>query len=177
MLTIVQHITSRWSRAYRGGPRARIRNQVPEAALLEFPTEWPGNHPLIIHELDYSFFQMGHDQGNEARHARLRGDSLGEPFGLGSVWIRNGDGKLTVDYHWTAADGAPERHTRKGVLELQPGEWGRVRYNARMSRDWDQREWHYEKHVFNFGLFPIVDPEVFLNTDPVKIHSEMAQLW
>lgn len=177
MWAVVQSITSSWSKDYRGGLRARVRNQVPEAELLELPAQWSPDQPLIVHELDYGFFRTWDDQWSETRRVRARGESLDEPFCLGSLWVRVEGGKLTVDYHWTAADGAPERYTRKGVLELQPGEWGRVRYNARMSRDWDQREWHYEKHVFNVGLFPMVDPQVFLNTEPVKLHSEMAQLW
>jgi hypothetical protein len=99
-----------------------------------------------------------------------------EEFRAGSVLVRWEGEHLHVDYQWSFAAGMPERYSRRDVLVLGPGQWGRLRYNARRS-DWDGGEWSYEKWTFNIGLFPALDARVFVGTEPVKVHSQMALLW
>jgi hypothetical protein len=180
MLAVVQIIFSTWSKEYRGGPKASERNRVPEAEVVPRPAERIPEPYYLVHTSKRVF-------GSLPGTNRLPGPSVqvisaDEPFYAGSVRIGWEGEQLRVDYHWTWDAGMPERHSRRDVLQIQPGQWGRVRYNARLSichfpGGGDSDDWWYEKWVFNVGLFSTFREGAFIETEPVKVYSAMDRLW
>lgn len=176
---VIQVIFTEWSKEFRGGPGASERNRVPEVEALPLPVENPIASAYLVHTVRHRF-------GSIPSLGRLPGPALqvhplDEPYQAGCVQVSFEDGQLRVDYHWTPDAGMPERHTRRGVLRLAEGEWGRVRYNARISAyhtiaGYDYNDWWYEKWVFNIGLFSRLGPRLFLESELVKVHSEMDLL-
>lgn len=180
MQAVVQTIFTTWSKEYRGGPKAAERNRVPEAQRVP-QTDLPvSDRAYLLHTSQHRFGDMpglGRPTG-----ADLQLIPVEQSLNIGCVWVHWLDGRLAVDYHWTGDAGMPERHTRRGVLNLLPDQWGRIRYNARISAyhtlaGWDCVDWWYEKWVVNIGLFARFEPDVFLKTESVKVHTEMDLLW
>jgi hypothetical protein len=176
MLAVVQIVFTRWSKEFRGGPGATARNRVPEADEFPLPPKRPAEPSYVVHTIKHVF-------GSLPGIGRLPGPALQvlsaeEPFHAGCLsasWCDQQ--RLQVDYQWTSDAGMPARYPRRGVLTLQPGQWGRVRYNARIRlTGHDCSAWWYEKWVFNIGLFPVLAARAFLDSEPIKIHSEMELL-
>jgi hypothetical protein len=117
--------------------------------------------------------------GDAWMHHRLPGDPLQIApmtglFTCDCVSAELVKDRLHVHYTWGRAGGAPRRDSRRDVLILEKGQWGRVLYNGRHTST--SSDWWYEKWVFNIGFFAELDPRVFLGTTPVKVHSAMELL-
>jgi hypothetical protein len=174
-LIVVQVILSAWDKAYRGGEGATIRNRVPEALELPLSVQSMAEPSYIVHRSKHGF-------GDAPVYCRLRGEPLeiaptaNKPFTCDCISAGLIKDRLHVDYTWSCAGGAPRRNSRRNVLVLERGQWGRVLYNGRHPTI-STGEWWYEKWVFNIGFFAELDPRVFLDTVPVKVHSAMDLLW
>jgi hypothetical protein len=170
MLGLVQIIVTTWSKEFRGGAGAVARNRVPEAESLPLPVPRLDEPAYLVHTVSHSF-------GSVRRPGpTLAVQPADEPLRAGCLTVNWEQDRLSVDVEWMRGAGKPYRYPRQGVLQLAPGQWGRLRYNARMSPPWES-EWWYERWVSNVGFFSALDPRVFMETGPVKVHSEMAQLW
>jgi hypothetical protein len=178
---VIQAIRSTWGKTHRGGAGARIRNRVPEALELPFPPHRVEEPSYVIHSSQFVF--PGAPTGLHRLPAQgLQVRPLTEPFACDCVAVRRVEGKLHVDFAWSMPAGMPERYSRRDVLTLDDGEWGRVRYNSRHSpyhtvNGDELSEWWYEKWVFNISVAPALEPRVFLDTPPAKVYSAMDRLW
>lgn len=160
-ILIVQHISTYWSKASRGGPLARVRNAVPLA--LPISKRPPSGAVSVFHEAQFKErceFKPVED---------FIVDSPAVPRGR-ALCIRAG---LGADGAWASYDydnqcgGAPARPgvTKKLIAPL-------VRFvsiisNGRFSSP-SYGDWFYEKHVVNVGQFASFDPDCFTETEPVE---------
>lgn len=172
-IVIVQSICTTWTKASRGGENASIRNRTPEAVKLPAlpPSVRAGD--LFIHEVTYG-------ESNHFQHpllAKLEQQELAEPFRYNCLKLSVTENILNVVLEWERSEGHPRRValTRK-VFQLSNQQWGRIRYNLRTMFGW-QGIWMYKKYVLNIGFFSPSSAEVFLETEPAHIYSDMAHLW
>ncbi len=100
-----------------------------------------------------------------------------EPVKLDGLFLAIAGDTLNVYYQWDWKQGAPARSSYKHeAFCVSIGEWGRVRYNGRLT-DYDNGTWWYEKWVYNIGLFQSPPLNVFLMTEPQHIYSQMGHLF
>lgn len=183
-LAVIQLIVSGWSKSYRGGQSAGVRNQVAEAEPLPFPQEAIREPAFLIHSTQHAFGLE--EVGSTFWPDRLPSlpyqvKPLTEEVSIGGFSFRFQDHGLHVDYAWSDGEGMPKRRPRPDLLVLEMGQWGQIRLNARHSHfftslGWDSSEWWYEKWVLNVGLFSDWKPRVFFETLPDKTVSMMAPL-
>jgi hypothetical protein len=175
-MILVQHITSGWSKASRGGPSAARRNAVPEE--LPLPTAGAGKRgdTLIQHTV---FYGEGNDFASPS-HDALTAEGAGV-IRVGCVRVEPLAGGVRVVFEYDPRRaGAPPRDTHprasaKTGFELGAGEWGRVLYNGRFSSD--EGGWWYEKTVVNVGCHDEAKAEAFVSTPPQYTINRMARLW
>ena len=175
-MILVQHVTSSWSKASRGGPSAARRNAVPEALLLPKAAVGKRGNALIQHTASYGedndFVSPSHDS--------LTAESAGV-IRIGCVRVEPLDGgaRVAFEYDFRVA-GMPPRDAHqmakaRADFELAVGEWGRVLYNGRFSSD--EGGWGYQKTVVNVGCHDEVQAEAFVSTRPLYTIDRMASLW
>lgn len=175
-MILVQHITSSWSKASRGGPPAARRNAVPEA--LPLPTEAAGKRgdTLIQHTVSYG---EDNDFASPLHDSLTAGGAGVIRVGCVRVEPLAGAARVAFEYDPRAA-GMPPRDTHpraaaKTGFELGAGEWGRVLYNGRFSSD--EGGWWYRKTVVNVACCDEVKAEVFVSTRPLYTIDRMVVLW
>ena len=172
MTVCIQAICVRWHKGERGGPEAVRRNQVSEALKMP-PFEPISQSPSYVkHEA-----VLAADNGFTAPVRNSVEVTACEPVKHGGVSLAFAGDVLNVYHQWDRSQGAPERSSYKHkAFCVSIGEWGRVRYNGRLSLDWDSY-WSYEKWVYNIGLFQSPPLNVFLKTEPKHIYSQMGHLF
>jgi len=168
----IQAICTRWNKPSRGGTDALPRNCVPEAVSFPPPASAPKPGNYVFHRSTFT---------DKNGFAAPTSSSLGAtpycPPNTGGITLSFENDALHVAYQWDRGQGAPERYSaRVEPFRLAPGQWGRVRYNGRLS-DFDNGTWWYEKWVYNVGLFSSPPPSVFVTTEPGKVFTQIAHLW
>ncbi|HEX8500186.1 MAG TPA: hypothetical protein VF659_06295 [Pyrinomonadaceae bacterium] len=175
-MILVQHITSSWSKASRGGPSAARRNAVPEALPLPDAAVGKRGNAILRHSASYrednDFSSPSHDSLTAEGAGVIR-------VGCVSVEPLGGGARVAFDYDLRAAGmpprGAHPRASAKADFELAAGEWGRVLYNGRFSSD--EGGWWYQKTVVNVGCYDEVRAEAFVSARPLYTIDRMANLW
>ena len=168
----IQAICTYWDKSSRGGTDASPRNRVPEAVSLPPSPSAPKPGDYVLHR---SVFTA--NTGFIAPTSSSLGITPYRPPNTGGVTLSLEDDALVVAYQWDRSQGAPERcFARVDAFCLSPEQWGRVRYNGRLT-DFDNGTWWYEKWVYNVGLFSAPPPSVFVATEPLKVFTQMAHLW
>lgn len=87
---------------------------------------------------------------------------------------------LQVTFWWHEIAGSPRRHRHhrhnsRGYLTLTPGQWGKMRFNARLSGTFIP--WLYDKWVLNVGLSVGPASDLFVSGPPSVLLSDMADLF
>jgi len=171
-IAVVQRITTHWTKATRGGPRAAQRNAVPEAARLPLTRIPPEADPVLLaHTLVYP----------EAHNFVLPGDDLqidpsDRPYRTGCIAVTIASDRLVAAFEYDCAcGGAPERGWERKQLDVQLDQWVQFAYNGRFSEL--EGAWRYEKTVVNVGVFRRLRAGVFQRTPPTHIHSSMTHLF
>jgi len=167
----IQAICTCWDKSSRGGTDALPRNRVPEAVSFPPSASAPKPGEYVVHRSTFTA-----KNGFAAPTSSL-GVTPYCPPNAGGITLALDDDALHVAYQWDRSQGAPERYSAKvDAFRLSPGQWGRVRYNGRLT-DFDNGTWWYEKWVYNIGLFSSPPSSVFVTTEPVKVFTQMAYLW
>ncbi|TND08956.1 MAG: hypothetical protein FD123_1810 [Bacteroidetes bacterium] len=179
MKIIVQSIIVHWSKDFRGGKNAVIRNQVPEA--LELPIEIFTSPKLIaFHEIRYDFYPGSNQQPtvyfsfSDKEHVQLRG-----------AYIDIKDNRLMASYKYDHSHcGFPYRtkYNPNGVEEpldeeafvLTKGEYGRIRFNGKYTDS--DGYWYYEKKVHNLLIMDSPKRDEFTKRAPLKTYEQMELL-
>ena len=171
LVVCVQCIQTYWDKSARGGMEAEARNRVPEA--LKLLSCQPLDTPLSY--IVYCAYFSKSNVFVEPLKCTVE-TSLTEPLHTGGVSMSLLGNSLAVYYQWDNGQGAALRYSgRKEAFQVSVGQWGRVLYNGRYV-DFDNGTWHYEKRVYNVGLFVSPSPSVFIKTEPVEATSYMALL-
>lgn len=188
----IQEVEIHWTKASRGGEGAAKRNLIPQAVSLppaSTPLSPSADISLFLHKLYYAEANQ-YSPSSKLLRSDVAVSAGKEVFNRGRVTVGFDGTRLTAYYKWTEGFGVP-RHRRQGymqvfvpaghspvqkVFDLQVGQWGRILYNERHT-DWDFGIWGYDQYVFNIGLFISPPRNVFLETEPCKVCSKMAQLW
>ncbi len=169
-VVIVQEIHTHWEKSARGGPKAFLRNQVPEAVKLEDIEVDPGS---LLYVTQHVYYSSRNNFAEPTRTVTAPPTMVVPQFD--GVFLDFDNGALAASYQYNRGHGAPERSAWKTkAFSLSEGEWGRIRYNGRHS-DMDGY-WGYDKWVWNVGLFSSISPSAFLETEPVKVASYMGLL-
>lgn len=170
---IIQAISTDWTKASRGGSNAARRNNVPEQIPIPTGLGAVSAHSLVFHQVKYT----EDDDFLEPRLNRVEVQAMPEEGSRYNNFlvVRPSDGTLRVVCEWGNVPGAPKRYPTCTETVLQPDQWMRVRYNIRRSRG--EEQWIYEKWVFNVAIPATLSPRIFLDNEPSKVQSEMADLW
>ena len=170
----IQEIRTTWTKQSRGGSGAVARNRVPE--------ELPLPEVLTIKDCPTVLYHKQWYKEQEDIFSLCKTDfevSKTLSFNLNGISIARTDDGLRTYWEYHRDMGAPPRSSKsQAALVLEANQWGRVLYNGRHSPDhYDNSDWWYDRWVFNVGIFwkPTVD--VFIASPPVKIFSQIAQLW
>ncbi|MDE1464278.1 hypothetical protein [Spartinivicinus poritis] len=160
MNTIIQHIETYWTKESRGYPRAKQRNSVPEAFLME---EFPEVRGVFLSEVKYSEYSnfcnpivsgLKLINNNQQRQLGFEFEKLGDEL-MVSMWDNGG-------------------YLKKAGL-LKKNTWLKVVTNERIPLECT---WAYYKHVYNifFGKGCHVG-YVFSTQQPVIIVNVENNLW
>ncbi|MGB8646800.1 MAG: hypothetical protein WCF84_16285 [Anaerolineae bacterium] len=173
-MLIVQNIITTWTKKSRAGADAGERNAVLEMLPLPSLPEVAPPDVLIYHEAVFA------EQEQFIPKHRFRMQEL-----IANRWLHY----RCVHVRWTAAvveakfvytptcGGAPQRSEYpRVVLHLARGTWGQIRYNGRFTSMSGDRDWSYRKTVVNIAYCDELMLEPFAGA-PVKVFSEMADLW
>src|SRR5262245_43942324 len=144
-MVVIQEVHTSWTKDSRGAPGATARNAVPER--LAFTTS-VGHHAVLEHLARY-----GEESGFVASETVTSYDA---PASLryGCVRVVVDDSRVQVIWRYDPGYiGAPERDEGppKEAFVVSLGQWGRVRYNGRLTSD--EGGWWYRKVVLNVGIF------------------------
>ena len=154
---IVQHITTGWTKAARGGDPAAARGRVPDRLPVGVPKARRASPPpALLHEVTFGeadgFAVPASDVVMPLRTAACVRAAAVEA-------TRSGDAvRATVTWR----EGRPRRgritpagHAEPVVktFDVPPGRWVRVLYNARFSCG-DTGTWWYERHAVNVAALP-----------------------
>ncbi|GHO89393.1 hypothetical protein [Dictyobacter formicarum] len=167
-LVVMQSICTIWTKASRGGISAQARNRTPEA--LELPTlafPYP-EQDLLLHTAIYTerdSFQRPREKFEQQEQAN--------PFWYNCLKLEICENTLSTTFEWEQKTGMPRRADfLRTTWLLQENQWGRVIYNVRIPED----SWVYKKYVISVGLFHSYSHRLFLDSEPVHIYRDMAQL-
>lgn len=163
MTVIVQVITTRWTKASRGAPRAALRAAVPEGALL--PERFP-HAPFVVHELEAA--EMGDFE------LRCQGARALErlPAVVAGVRLADVGAAIEVVRLADARFGWPPRPHDRVVFRLEAGLTGRV---VRNNRHAGRVAWSYSKTVVNVANVAEPTRAVF-SAEPALLVDEQELL-
>ncbi len=173
-MQLIQEIRVNWSKKYRSGKAAAVRNAVPEVFDLPASNSPHGYHQTLL------FME---ETGFEVPKSSM--DEFKERVGAGGYWFfecmrtRFEGEDMVVVYAYDPNVGAPRRTAMaREVMKLKPGEWGQIIYNSRSSMKslTTAGEWRYQKVVFNLCNALAFDPKIFTTTKPKKVFRDMAKL-
>lgn len=171
LIICIQAICVHWDKGQRGGTEAARRNQVSEALSMPSFEPMQQSPSWVKHEAIFSA-----DNAFTAPVCSSVEVIVYGPVKLGGISLAFTGDALNVYYQWDRSQGAPERSSyRHKAFCVSIGEWGRVRYNGRLS--YYDGDWYYEKWVYNIGLFQSPPLNVFLKTEPKHIYSHMGHLF
>ena len=179
-LVVIQILYTCWSKELRGGAAVAKRSHLPEAVILPLPQS-PITEPSFVAQTVKQFLNWTPVYGRlPAEGIQVR--SMEEPFQCDSIMAYANENLVHVDYAWKFDSGMPRRHSHPDILTLEKGQWGRVHYNQRQSAyhtpaGWNTAMWWYENWVFNIGYFAVIEPRVFLDTQPNQRYTNMSRLW
>ncbi|QDT64743.1 hypothetical protein [Calycomorphotria hydatis] len=169
LMLIVQRITTKWTKASRGGDGASVRNATPVALRLP-PLDGAAPNYLLhdIRFLEWKNYECHSDvYASEAQtHVRI------EPLFIHATYEL-----VTTRFVWSWHHcGAPERDSYD-MFQLTVGQWGRFTCNGRFGAESSSgREWRYHKTVFNVALTEQFDDNLFIQTTPTADDSRLAVL-
>ena len=176
---VVQQLTTTWSKRSRGGDGARRRrNAVPLAVAV------PADCSVgAVDGWRHHVVAFGEANGFTAVGRPCRRGGPDTPVRAGCVLVTLGGVGAEVAVDFQHLDGVPSRTRldRTGTLSpvrlapLAPGQWCRIRYNARHA-DRDTGHWWYELIVVNVGLFRPSAGYSFTRTPPAYLLDELARL-
>jgi hypothetical protein len=169
-MEIIQEITVIWSKLSQSGEQAKRRNAVPEAFTLPKSASSIGFHQRICFDEPQGF-----DVPEKKEVKEFRDYPDFRRFGAYPGHTRREGELLIVTYAYDATlVGLPYRgQLPREVLQLGPGEWGRIIYNGRFSAG---REWHYRKTVVNVINALAFESNLLLTTQPKKVFYDVADL-
>ena len=173
-ITVVQSITTGWSKQSRGAPGAIKRNAVPEALIIPLAGRPKAGCGLIEH---LSGFYEYNDFEDPNPTLAFESFDPEEAVRYGCVLVRKQDEGLRVSWEYRPEDaGMPLRPTKRhDSFHLNPNQWGQVIYNGRYSSD--EGGWWYKKTVLNIGLFDAPEAKVFVETTPAVVFDKTAILY
>lgn len=170
MLLVIQCISNGWLKKDRGGKGATLRNRIPEAVpLIGLPNPMPDATTLIR---QYVPFGVNPHFRKQKAQVEIKTCTIHKWRTFDCVQVRAENNVLFIQY--AGQNGAPARFPYPVQLQLNTGDWVRVRYNGRFT-DWEGN-WYYRKTVLNIGLFEKVARSSFLG-EPTRTISDMADLW
>jgi hypothetical protein len=169
-ILLVQHISTSWSKASRGGPRAGVRNAVPVA--LPFSKLVPSETRSVLHEVQFN----ERTEFTPHEEVIIDGGILPRGKALCITAGRDADGAWALYDYSTECGGAPDRSGVRKRLTAPLDRWIRIVANGRFAPAWDG-DWWYEKHVVNVGLFSSLAPYCFTATEPADVFEALAALW
>jgi hypothetical protein len=176
---LIQHITTDWTKASRGGDGARRRNAVPER--LPIPDELVAPNCLIrMHRVQFdeaADFQPEYSTAMEdsLEFLHCRGMALQfEGDGVDVSFVRDHFNAAIADRRIVDATGKVV--SQIPAFRLKAGQWGQLVNNGRYT-DVDTGNWSYEKSIVNIALFAAeVDAQLFVRSRPHCRYVEMAKL-
>ncbi|GCE09495.1 hypothetical protein [Dictyobacter aurantiacus] len=165
----VQNICTIWTKDSRGGINAQARNRTPEA--LELPTlavpysEYNSLLHTALYIERYSF---------QRPIEKVEQQEQTNPFWYNCLKFERCENTLNTTFEWEHNKGMPRRADfLRTTWSLRENTWGCAIYNIRTSEDYG---WVYKKYIISFGLFHSYSHRLFLDTEPVHIYRDMAQL-
>ncbi|MFT3775342.1 MAG: hypothetical protein QM820_59090 [Minicystis sp.] len=161
----IQQVTIIWTKATRGAPGARDRNQRPRA----FPMLTPSSDVAMSFEM----YRMDEADGFVPR--RLEAQSFDTTMSPTSDLAirRRLDESVALRLNYNPYVGQPMRPNSKSVV-IRSGETAQLRTNGRYAGYYGQ---HYTELVFNAALGPDLHPEVFLRREPTHVLDIRADLF
>lgn len=168
-MLVVQRITTRWTKAARGGAAAAHRNAVPLALLLP---ALAGSEPgYLLHDVEFP------ECDGFARRERVTESNLPMHLHIGPLILGVTTSEIAVRFLWSRSEcGAPERYAHEPFC-LARGEWGRFMFNGRFGADSSAgRAWEYHRTVFNMAWPHSYDRKFFLESAPDFEDARLAIL-
>lgn len=205
-IIVAQVICTIWSKRFRGGAQAALRNSVPERLALPPLPVLPDNPIVsIIHQVAYgernAFVAYGVRTafGNPRWDRILVGPGVSTPL-TPAVGLHCSDDEdrsirivfesphfesfYPVDIEQPAVVelrmGAPFRRAPRSPFALQCGEWGQIRYMGRWNRCYKGEMAEYQKWVCNVAWLPAdapMSPNLFLETQPSRRFDSLPDVW
>ncbi|QDH23084.1 hypothetical protein [Saccharibacillus brassicae] len=177
---IVQTLTFRWGKEARGAPFSTARNEYGKAfripdPLLHCDTAQGLLYQEILIRQDAKGFEKIHDRSSILKPSE-------GVYSVQGIEIQKTDSEYLCSFRYSEECGKPIRQDRRYNLlvekafELKAGEYGRMIYNGRHTSTYTG-EWYYELHMIN--VLPTADPNpnVFIDTEPVKEYKQIAILF
>lgn len=169
-LVVIQHISTIWTKASRGGINAGTRTQTPEVLelpALAFPLLESG---VLVHEVVYAERDRFQYPGEKLEQLERT-----DPFRYDCLKLELSQSVLSVALEWERNQGVPRRpnYPKRG-WSLQEDQWGSVIYNLRLP--FGEGMWSYEKHCLSIGWFHAYSPHLFLEAEPAHRYRDLAQL-
>lgn len=191
MVIVAQLITSTWSKRFRGGTGAAVRNSVPERLALPTLATLP-DAPVVslVHRQAYGEYNMF---SAPVWEKLVYHTGVFTPLtpALGLHLPGDEDGRLRIVFEspqpveserWGFVDlhvGAPARIAPRSPFALKCGEWGRIRYMGRHKQGFEGFT-YYEKCVCNVAWLPankVISLRLFLDI-PISHHFDsMPDVW
>ncbi len=172
-MLLIQAISTEWTKTSRGGSNATRRNGVPEQLAIPVTFDPASTSGVMLHRVGYSEgngFLVPHLDWIAVQAVPEEGIRYNN-----FLVLHPSDGSLRITCEWGNLPGAPKRYPARVQTALEPDQWMRLRYNARLSRG--EGLWVYEKWIFNIAVLRTLSSRIFLDTEPSEIRSEMADLW
>jgi hypothetical protein len=166
-MVIIQEILTTWTKTSRGAPGAVARGKVPER--MSFAAA--ATESAILEHMAY-FNEHGGFVARETTQQYAAPATLA----YGCTRLQVEVDRVAVTWRYDSGYiGAPGRDgSTKEVFVVRPGQWGRVRYNGRLTED---EGWWYRKIVLNVGIFASGSGSEFLANEPDFTYDQMARLW
>lgn len=168
-MLVIQRITTRWTKAARGGAAAARRNASPRALRLPLLA---GSEPgYLLHDIEFS------ERDDFSRHERVTESDLPMHVHIGPLIVNVTKAEIAVRFIWSRSEcGAPERYAHD-VFCLSRGQWGRFMFNGRFGADSSAgRAWEYHTTVFNIAWPSSYDRNVFVESGPDAEDTRLAIL-
>jgi len=159
---VIQVVTTRWTKASRGQPKAAARAAVPEVLALRAP-----GGDLVLVESVVADEQRGFEVVRTSEHAEAL------PLRVANVHVEVVEGAVRVTRRREAGAGWPNRPRDVVAFTLDAGEWGQVVTNHRHS---SYAGWSYDKIVANVARPERRAVDAFAG-DPIRRLDEQESLF
>ena len=179
MITLMQVISVRWTKASRGAPYATFRNALPEACEVLIPANTKRTASILLNTIVY-------DEKDSFENPKILSRWFQEEsctHACFKVEHNTAQTIFTCNLGELGHNARPQRHyydlkagkyaSTSKSFHISPGQWKRCLYNVRYTGYYG---WFYQKHTANVTLIPEPFPDIFTTSKPAEIFSDMRPL-